>query len=363
MGYLGASEGLSRIYFVDPKALPGAAPDAEGGEAEELAGRLNLYYWHEGSLRFVALLSEADGAYSTPYGDWRAPQADRTAQATPDGRYLAFMSRASLTGFDNVRPANGHCSGIDPGSVCAEVFEYSAETGKLVCPSCNPTGQAPLGASNLTRLHVARESPDLRQPENLPADGEGRIFFESQDALSPHDDNGHIQDVYEWEPKGVGGCASAYAEGGCVSLISSGQSETDSSFLDATPTGNDAFFITRSKLLPTDRNTQLDLYDARSPHVPGEAVGFPEEARPAPCEGDSCRGATIEAPSPPGAASSTFVGPGNPEAKPSACPKGKVRKGGKCVARKSKKHKHHKKKGHKKQKKQQRADNNRRAGK
>ncbi|HTR75730.1 MAG TPA: hypothetical protein VMH33_10815 [Solirubrobacterales bacterium] len=356
-GYLATGEesgGITRVYFADSKALSGAPTPEEG--------YVNLYYWHQGVVRLVASLPEGDENLFVGFGDWRAPQADRTAQATSDGRYLTFMSRAPLTGYDNIRPS-GPCSGRDSRSVCAEVFEYSAEDGTLTCPSCNPTGEAPLGSSNLTRLWVGpTRAPDFRQPQNLPAEGEGRIFFESQDALSPRDRNGNIQDIYEWEPKGVGDCDSEFAEGGCVRLISSGRSETDSAFLDATPSGDDAFFITRSKLLPVDKNEQLDLYDARAPHTPGEAVGFPEVPKPTPCEGEACLGATSEAPSQPGGASGTLVGAGNPP--PTiTCPKSFTAKKNKCVA----KPKHHKKKkkhkqGGKGKKKGRRADRHGRTG-
>jgi hypothetical protein len=359
-GYLATGEegeNITRVYFADRKVLPGAAANKQGESASEEEHHTNLYYWHNGTLRFVASLLEGDNGIARGFGGWRGAQADRTAQATPDGRYLTFMSKAPLTGYDNTRLGGGHCSASDGSSVCAEVFEYAVEGGVLACPSCNPTGEAPLGSSNLTRIWPNDGAPDFRQPQNLPAAGEGRIFFESQDTLSPQDRNGSIRDVYEWEPKGVGNCVSEETESGCLGLISSGRSETDSAFLDATPSGADAFFITRSKLLPLDKNEQLDLYDVRAPHVPGETVGFPEEVKPPICEDDACRGPASEAPSSPGAASATFVGPGEHSGK-LICPKGYAAKHGKCVA----KHKPHKKQKHKrghKGKKNRRADHDR----
>ena len=47
------------------------------------------------------------------------------------------MSERSLTGYDN-RDAN---SGVPD----EEVFLYDADTGRLVCASCNPTGARPVG--------------------------------------------------------------------------------------------------------------------------------------------------------------------------------------------------------------------------
>ena len=97
-GILGASEDLSRVYFVDTKDL--------GGEGA-VAGEANLYAWHEGTSTFVATLLANDGSFGTGgrYGAWRASPSDRTAQASADGRFLAFMSRAPLTGYDNATSA------------------------------------------------------------------------------------------------------------------------------------------------------------------------------------------------------------------------------------------------------------------
>jgi hypothetical protein len=128
------------------------------------------------------------------------------------------------------------------------------------------------------------------------------LFFESQDALVAQDVNGQVQDVYEWEPQGVGSCARV---SGCVSLISSGTSPTDSMFMDSSANGSDVFFITRQSLLGRDQDHYLDLYDAR---VDG---GF-TEASTAQCAGEGCRGSLTIAPSSLVAGSSLFGGgPGN----------------------------------------------------
>jgi hypothetical protein len=175
--------------------------------------------------------------------------------------------------------------------------------------------------------------PAFPQPHNLSPDGSGRLFFESQDSLVPQDVNEGVQDVYEWEPQGVGGCAKP---GGCVALVSSGSAAGDSMFLDASASGEDAFFITRQRLLPRDQDSQLDLYDAR---VGG---GFAEEAGAAPCSGEACKGPISEPPAAPSAASQSFSGPGNPK-----------------PAKKPQKKKHAK---HKRQKKHKRAAKHSRGG-
>ena len=63
-----------------------------------------------------------------------------TARVSPDGRYLAFMSNRSLTGYDNV-DANPAAKGARD----EEVYLYDAATKLLLCASCNPNGQPPHG--------------------------------------------------------------------------------------------------------------------------------------------------------------------------------------------------------------------------
>jgi hypothetical protein len=319
-GILGASEDLSHVYFVDTKALTGEGEENQNGEhAEE--GALNLYNWEEGATTFIGRLrSGADNTVGLNgrYGAWKAARPNRTSQVTPDGRYLAFMSRAPLTGVDDD---------------IFQVFEYDADEETLVCASCNPLGQEPLGPSNLSVIKGDIAFPPLPQPNNLSPAGEGRLFFESQDVLSPRDTNGHIQDVYEWEPDGVGSCNRV---GGCVYLISSGNHPNDSKFFNSTPSGNDAFFITRARLVAGDVDELLDLYDARAPHVPEEKVGF-DEVKPAPCAGETCAGPATPPPAVPSAGSLDFSGPGNPPKSKPSCKRRSQKKRGRCVKRKHKK--------------------------
>jgi NHL repeat len=305
-GILGASEDLSRIYFVDTAELTGGEENANGEEAE--AGKLNLYVSDEGEAGFIGALLKTDNelAQQGRYGAWKAARPDRTAQVSPDGAYLAFMSRAPLTGYDNARKEGGECT-VGAGAACLEVFIYAAETETLTCASCNPSGQRPLGPSNLSLLRpvsaLGETSPPFPQPGNLSIAGGGRLFFESQDVLSPQDTNGHIQDVYEWEPQGVGSCKRA---AGCVYLISSGHSTNDSMFLDSSDNGSDAFFITREQLSLADRDEQLDLYDAR---VGGGVPSETETINPE-CQGEACQPAAL-LPNDPTPSSSAFNGAGN----------------------------------------------------
>jgi hypothetical protein len=306
-GILGASENLSRVYLVDSKALTGGEENANEEHAE--AGKFNLYAWDEGALDFIGTLLEKDNTFGvgSRYGAWHASRPDRIAQVSSDGRYLAFMSKAQLTGYDSIQAGSAfdcddNSSAHSLSKPCNEVFEYSFASKSLTCVSCNPSGQRPLGPSYLSLIRPDNGSP-FPQPGNLSLSGGGRLIFQSQDVLSPQDTNGHIQDVYEWEPSGVGSCKRP---GGCVFLISSGHSTNDSMFLDSSDSGNDAFFITREQLVAADHDEQLDLYDAR---VDGGLASDTETLR-SECQGEACQPAAV-VPKHPTPSSLAFHGAGN----------------------------------------------------
>jgi hypothetical protein len=158
----------------------------------------------------------------------------------------------------------------------------------------------------------------------------------------PEDANS-VQDVYEWQAQGAGGCPRA---AGCLALISSGQADRDNFLFSMSADGHDVFFITLEKLSGTDVSGSPSIYDAR---VEG---GIPNPPAPAPCQGDACQGSGATAPALPTPASSGS-GQGNAgrEGNP-RCAKAKHRVRGRCVTRR---HKHH-------HRRHRRASNERRAG-
>jgi hypothetical protein len=258
----------------------------------------------------------ADAADASNY-----PPATGTARVTPSGSHLAFLSSASLTGYDNRKRAT------PPGPPQVEAFLYDAGTGVLTCASCNPSGEQPLGGSTIPGALANGKgllAIHAYKPRALSDDGR-RLFFDSLDELALQDEEpNHTTepDVYEWEAQGAGSCAH---EGGCVGLVSSGDQGTGSAFLDASATGGDAFFLTSESLVGADTGF-ADLYDAR---VGG---GFPEPARPIECFGDSCQFLPSEPEDPnPG---TLIPSTGNPPLRfprLPGCRKGFVRKHGKCV--------------------------------
>lgn len=313
LGASGISDNGDSIYFV-----------AEGELVDGVKStQPNLYLWQRGEgTRLVAPVGD-DGLWDTqnknPEGNAEPYLA---ARATPDGRYLAFGSVETLTAYDT----NGWHA----------LYIYDSNTDRLTCASCGtvePRSKAPswflscLGedAGNCSRS----ESSNLF--DNLRPDA-GRLVFDSKDALVPEDSNG-LTDVYEWQE-------------GMLYLLSSGTSASRSTLNAISESGDDVFFTTAQRLVRSDKDDLVDLYDAR-------VGGFEEPSSTPPCIADECQGTPV----PPSAfqtpASSSLQGHGNARSKPSRCRRGKVRRKDRCVARKV---------GKRRNTQGKRAERNRRAG-
>ncbi|MGA8745188.1 MAG: hypothetical protein WB507_04925 [Solirubrobacterales bacterium] len=296
----GVASEAGSVYFVSPEQL-------ETGKG--VLNQPNLYVVAPGgSPRFVATLNPNDQLI---IDSLKEPEVRHTAdfQVTPSGRFAALSTVMPLTGYAN---------GTD-----TEIFRYDAAENQIVCASCDPTNaEATAGAS------LAANGLSLTE--------KGQIFFNSTDALAPHDLD-EVKDVYEWEPQGTGDCEPEIpnfnkASGSCTGLISTGTSPFPSGLLSASASGTDVYFFTRDTLVPQDKNGELvKIYDAR---VEG---GFPYlEPQPLCKASDECHGAGTPAPPPPQVGSTATPGKGNEEVvtptKP-GCKPGFVRKHGHCVRR------------------------------
>jgi hypothetical protein len=93
-----------------------------------------------------------------------------------------------------------------------------------------------------------------------------------------------------------------------VSLISTGRSEDDSTFGDASADGHDVFFRTTERLVGRDVDRNIDVYDAR---VGGGIPAQDAVVETRPCVGDACRPRPSDPPAPAQPSSATSNGPGN----------------------------------------------------
>jgi phosphodiesterase/alkaline phosphatase D-like protein len=324
----GAGEDGTKVYLVAQGIL---ADNENGNGATAKAGKNNLYELDQAGSQwgttFIATLAEEDSA------EWQGGTVVNTsyltARVSSNGRYLAFMSQAAITGYDNV-DANPQAEGARD----EEVFLFDSDTGSLRCVSCNPSGARPNGVLDKNGsgeglgLLVDRRRVWLGHwiAGNIPGwtaqtlasavfqsrylSNEGRLYFNSPDSLVPAAKNGK-EDVYEYEPSGAGSCQSA--TGGCISLISGGSSDRESAFIEATPDGSNVFFLTQAQLLPhRDTDTAFDIYDARECSNLSPCLTPPAEEEAGCASAEACHSAApaqqIPAAAPP---TTTASGSGN----------------------------------------------------
>lgn len=229
LGTIETTSDGSKLYFA--AEMPGDPPTthlllAEASGARELAG-----------------------AYVNP-GDYAGE-----LQATADGRYVVFMSRAQLVAGDT--------------DESIDVYRYDSEDDSFTELSTGPSGgNGPFDAK--IESDYLNEKVSSRPYRSISKDG-SRVFFTTADQLVPQDHNEAV-DVYEWA-------------NGDVGLISSGTGSHNSEYVGATADGGTVFIRTPQTLLGSDRDGgDVDIYAAR---IGG---GFPEPPSPGPgeCEGAAC---------------------------------------------------------------------------
>jgi hypothetical protein len=239
--------------------LIGMSDDGERVYYQTITSRLVV--WNDGTNTLIAGLPyNAD----PQYGFGLTSAAPGLGRVTPDGSYLAFGTNATV---DNVHgptgeETNGHW----------ELYLYSLSDDSLICVSC-PSGPA---IADATVVPAVTEGLGLTyaglRPRFLADDG--HVFFSTAEALTSQDTNG-VLDTYEYDPTSDS-----------VSLLSTGTGKDPGTFADASASGDDVFIVTRQRLVASDRDDLVDLYDVRDgSSLPPEPV---EQPRP-PCQGDACR--------------------------------------------------------------------------
>jgi hypothetical protein len=288
-GVLAASRDGQRVYFAS-----GAKLTPTGVE-----GAYNVYVWHAGQLHLVVTETGPGAGPGGPGG-----RIGRTGQGggspnfrlSPDGRLALFTTWEKTPDYDNVNPLFCPTSPGDqtrPANQCQKLYFFDPDADGVQCVSCNPNGERPT------------DDAQLGQGDGRSVTDDGRVFFNSPDRLVAGDVNGKY-DAYQWHD-------------GELSLISTGTSDDDSIFVNASDDGRDLFFATSQQLVGQDTDNVVDLYDAR------EGGGLAGQARvkpSAPCSEDDCQPAGSARSAPPSIGTLVFTGPGGAVEEPES--RGKV---------------------------------------
>jgi len=254
---------ISQTGDLDGAALIGMSNDGERVYFETTGNHLMV--WDHGASQLISSVVPFAGIGVSDGLDLTSADPGY-GRVTPDGMFLAFGTRATVDGGVHGltgEVTNGH----------RELYLYSLNDGTIrcvSCPSAPATSDATVAAA-ATQGNPRVENAGLR-PRFLSDDG--RVFFSTGDALVAQDTNGML-DTYEYDP----------ATGG-ASLLSSGTGKDPSTFADASASGDDVFIVTRQRLVASDRDDLVDLYDIRDgSSLPPEAVEQPRSE----CEGDGCQ--------------------------------------------------------------------------
>jgi hypothetical protein len=244
-GVVGASSDGSRAFFV---ARGDLAPGATDGQP-------NLYLWQQDTgVQHITTLNATQGTGDSRLWTMTLGDRPRTANWTADAGRLLFRSNARVTAYDN----NGR----------AQLYLYDVQTNRITCVSCNPNtpqsaGDAHLGVSG-TGCGEGFCNPSSRL-RNLSGDGQ-RVVFLTSEALVGQDTNRKL-DVYQWDD-------------GNVQLVTTGTSDENSFFTDASTDHNTIFITTFQRLTAHDNDNLNDIYAAT---ING---GLPDPQPPADCPTD-----------------------------------------------------------------------------
>jgi hypothetical protein len=272
-----------------------------GQSAQE--GRDNLYRWQEGrDVSFVATVTERDmNGASNGLNGFYRNGLGQWAKGVPSNSPDESASRTTADGSTMIFEAEADLTGYDSEG-SAEIYRYDAAAGSLRCLSCDPTQGPASGSALLQAMNQNGLVAPVNTMSGIPnLSSNGRRAFFQSPDRLVPSDTDERVDVYEWEADGVGSCATP---GGCLFLISSGKSARDNYLYGVSESGDDVFISTADLLNQEDSSETPSIYDAR---VNGGFAAYPARSE---CQGEACQPAPS---SPPEAhsGSTSFHGQGN----------------------------------------------------
>jgi hypothetical protein len=310
-GVVAVSADGSHVYFVAGGVLAsGAAP-----------GDNNLYVYErgeryrDGHVAFIAALSGAD------HENW-ATEVGHLANVTPDGRFLVFASHGDLTPDDTRSDGAAQIFRYDADETASEEAAHVSQLVRISIgeEGYNDDGNGGTGDAGIPAPgEISKAGPGRGDP-TMSNNGE-YVFFDSPIALTPH----ALNDVQSGilDPGGLEE-GPEYAENvyeyheGHVYLISGGRYEGNAAacfigcLIGSDATGHNVFFETAAQLVPSDTDTQEDIYDARICEAEHNNPCISEPPPPvAPCDGENCHGIPAATPSLLTPGSASFNGEGN----------------------------------------------------
>lgn len=275
----------SHVYFV-ANGQPLVTTQNARGDVPVL-GDTNLYVYKRqsgdavGTIAFVGKLAPAD----TQVGG--SGDAGRTVQASDDGRFFTFVSRADVAG-DRL-----------PGDTHLDAFRYDAAQDDLrrLWPDAPEVNGAARTAGVFRDVcecggESGSRNKALRYSQFMSQDG-AVVGFSTTEALDPRDQN-TAYDGYVWT-----------LADDAVHLVTSGQGSAFSDrFAFVSQSGNSIGVASATGLVPEHTSGQTAAYVLRK----GGGFAPPEPPEP-PCSGDGCQGPLGDPPTLPRLES--FVGPGD----------------------------------------------------
>jgi NHL repeat len=295
----------SRLYFQSPHALVPGAPTVE---KDGSLYRLNI---ETGELAWVA-----------------GPNLDiphnQTIDMTPDGVTILFKAKAPF-----LNPLNG-----SDNNNTAQLYRYDDRDRSLVCLSCPTDGSTPPGPVTTILASMGQGGQMSEDGMTIAFSTPTPLLGADQNTSGPGGSAENGLDVYEWRD-------------GRYLLVTDGLTNTTPetegpSVAGMSPDGRDLYFVAPAQLTPDALDGYRRLYDAR---IGG---GFEYPKPPPPCPLEVCQGIPKGAPEEQAPGTGAFAGPGNVNKAPRVkkCAKGKARRKGRCVAKKTKKNAANKRANH-----------------